>query len=176
MLFDYLFESLKYGGWVLVPIFLVGVLGFYLLLLAFSELRHDIVAGMKLWAEQHGEMTRVEFQYAAKKVWHSNITKLDRHIHLIGVLAAVAPLLGLLGTVSGMVETFVIITRYGNSNPVFMATGISEALVTTQAGLLIAVPLVLCKHQLEDRILWIRKQAAMHVTEFMNMHYSELKI
>ena len=53
----------------------------------------------------------------------------------IKVLAATAPLLGLLGTVNGMVATFKVISNYGNSNASLLAEGISEALLTTQAGL-----------------------------------------
>jgi biopolymer transport protein ExbB len=52
----------------------------------------------------------------------------------------VAPLLGLLGTVSGMVKTFVVIAEFGTGNARALASGISEALITTQTGLVVAVP------------------------------------
>ena len=68
------------------------------------------------------------------------ITVLDRHLAFIGILAAVAPLLGLLGTVTGMMATFDIISMFGTGNARAMAGGISEALVTTQTGLLVAIP------------------------------------
>lgn len=68
------------------------------------------------------------------------IAVLERHLALIGVLAAVAPLLGLLGTVTGMMATFDIISTFGTGNARAMAGGISEALVTTQTGLLVAIP------------------------------------
>lgn len=68
------------------------------------------------------------------------ITVLERHLALIGVLAAIAPLLGLLGTVTGMMATFDIISVFGTGNARAMAGGISEALVTTQTGLLVAIP------------------------------------
>ncbi|MBI9089678.1 MAG: MotA/TolQ/ExbB proton channel family protein [Desulfobacterium sp.] len=68
------------------------------------------------------------------------VTDLDRHLAFIGVLAAVAPLLGLLGTVTGMMATFDIISTFGTGNARAMAGGISEALVTTQTGLLVAIP------------------------------------
>ena len=70
----------------------------------------------------------------------------------ISVAAAVAPLLGLLGTVSGMVHTFEIIEMFGFGNPVLLADGISEALLTTQAGLLVAFPLMLAYNYLSSRI------------------------
>ena len=65
---------------------------------------------------------------------------LDRYLALIGVLSAVAPLMGLLGTVVGMMETFDVITVFGTGNVRAMASGISVALVTTQTGLMISIP------------------------------------
>jgi len=70
-----------------------------------------------------------------------NLTaSLDRYLALIGVLSAVAPLMGLLGTVVGMMETFDVITVFGTGNVRAMASGISVALVTTQTGLMISIP------------------------------------
>ncbi|MFH1152480.1 MAG: MotA/TolQ/ExbB proton channel family protein [Pseudomonadota bacterium] len=65
---------------------------------------------------------------------------LDRHLAVIGILAAVAPLLGLLGTVTGMISTFDTISVFGTGNARAMAGGISEALITTQTGLVVAIP------------------------------------
>ena len=65
---------------------------------------------------------------------------IQRYIPTIIILAAVAPLLGLFGTVSGMVETFKVIGMYGMGNAQAMASGIREAMITTQAGLLVAIP------------------------------------
>jgi biopolymer transport protein ExbB len=65
---------------------------------------------------------------------------LTRYLAIIAVLAAVAPLLGLLGTVLGMIETFDVISLFGTGNARAMAGGISVALVTTQTGLLVAIP------------------------------------
>ncbi len=67
---------------------------------------------------------------------------LERWQGLIKLLAAVAPLLGLLGTVTGMIATFQAITQYGSGDPKLMADGISQALVTTVLGLLAAIPLL----------------------------------
>ena len=63
-----------------------------------------------------------------------------RHVGTILLLAAVAPLLGLLGTVTGMISTFDVISQFGTGNARALASGISEALVTTQTGLVVAVP------------------------------------
>lgn len=68
---------------------------------------------------------------------------LDRFGAAILIAAAVGPLLGLLGTVTGMIATFDVITEFGNSNPKLLAGGISEALVTTEFGLFVAIPALL---------------------------------
>jgi len=70
------------------------------------------------------------------------IPKLERFQAMIKVFAGVAPLLGLLGTVVGMIKTFQSITLFGTGDPKLMADGISQALVTTVAGLVVAIPLV----------------------------------
>ncbi|BCS87635.1 MotA/TolQ/ExbB proton channel family protein [Pseudodesulfovibrio sediminis] len=77
---------------------------------------------------------------------------LERFLPTLNVLAAVAPLLGLLGTVTGMINTFQIITLYGTGDPRMMSGGISEALVTTQLGLAVAVPIMILHHMLERRV------------------------
>ena len=77
--------------------------------------------------------------------------QLRRSLAVIAVLAAVAPLLGLLGTVTGMIETFDVIAQFGTGNARAMAGGISVALVTTQSGLLVAIPGLLLAAMLARR-------------------------
>lgn len=93
---------------------------------------------------------------------------IEQGTHVISMMAAAAPLLGLLGTVTGMVATFDVITLYGNQNPVLMADGISEALITTQSGLLVAFPLALLKQRLDERIDMIRDQIELGATIIFN--------
>jgi len=76
---------------------------------------------------------------------------LDRFGSAILVIAAVAPLLGLLGTVTGMIGTFEIITEFGTGDPRMLSGGISEALVTTQLGLVVAIPTLLVGNLLDRR-------------------------
>jgi biopolymer transport protein ExbB len=66
--------------------------------------------------------------------------RLPRFLALIGVLAAMAPLLGLLGTVTGMITTFDVLALFGTGNAKAMAGGISQSLITTQTGLIVAIP------------------------------------
>ncbi|MDJ0699349.1 MAG: MotA/TolQ/ExbB proton channel family protein [Woeseiaceae bacterium] len=77
---------------------------------------------------------------------------LNRGLATVAVLAAVSPLLGLLGTVTGMIETFQSITLFGTGDPKLMSGGISQALVTTQLGLAVAIPLVLFHSLLTGRV------------------------
>lgn len=88
--------------------------------------------------------------------------------HIVSMMAAAAPLLGLLGTVTGMVSTFDVITLYGNQNPVLMADGISEALISTQSGLLVASPLTLLKQRLDERIEILSQQLQLGATVIEN--------
>ena len=71
------------------------------------------------------------------------VPKLEGGLNLVKVLAAVAPLMGLLGTVIGMIQTFQAITLFGTGDPKLMAGGISVALMTTVLGLIAAIPLLL---------------------------------
>ena len=88
------------------------------------------------------------------------VPKLDRGISVIKVFAAIAPMLGLLGTVTGMIGTFQAITLFGTGDPKMMAGGISTALVTTVLGLVAALPLMLV-HALVSG----RSKSLLHVLE-----------
>ncbi len=89
---------------------------------------------------------------------------LERFGAIILVLAAVAPLMGLLGTVTGMISTFDIITEFGTGDPKMLSGGISEALVTTELGLIVAIPALLFGNLLSgwaNRIKVGMEQAAL---------------
>jgi biopolymer transport protein ExbB len=91
-------------------------------------------------------------------VWLVSAT--DRYLAIIGVLAGIAPLMGLLGTVTGMIATFDSIAIFGTGNTRAMAGGISEALITTQTGLLVAIPGVYMKNFLVRRSEKLKQRAA----------------
>ncbi len=86
--------------------------------------------------------------------------RIERGVSVIKILAAIAPLLGLLGTVTGMIATFQSITLFGTGDPRVMAGGISTALVTTVLGLVAALPLIFL-----HAIVYSRSQALIHVVE-----------
>ncbi|MFO7752071.1 MAG: MotA/TolQ/ExbB proton channel family protein [Desulfobacteraceae bacterium] len=80
------------------------------------------------------------------------LPRLERFLPALNVMAAVSPLIGLLGTVTGMIGTFHVITLYGTGDPRLMSGGISEALVTTMLGLGVAIPVMLFHAFLRRRI------------------------
>jgi biopolymer transport protein ExbB len=80
------------------------------------------------------------------------VHELERYLNTLGTIAAITPLLGLLGTVIGMVKVFTAITTHGVGNPAVLAGGISEALLTTAAGLSIAIPALMGYRYLRGRV------------------------
>lgn len=80
------------------------------------------------------------------------IHNLESNLNLLATIAAVSPLLGLLGTVIGMIQVFSVITESGIGNPNTMAGGIATALITTAAGLVIAIPSLVCYRTFQRRL------------------------
>jgi biopolymer transport protein ExbB len=87
-----------------------------------------------------------------KEVLLRQVPRLERHLTTLSVLAAAAPLLGLLGTVSGLIAMFQVITQHGVNDPKLLAGGIGEALIATETGLLIAIPTLLGHNWLANRV------------------------
>ena len=93
--------------------------------------------------DQGREVMRESIGEASGHVVH----RLERYLNALGTVAAITPLLGLLGTVLGMISVFAEITTHGTGNAAVLAGGISEALLTTAAGLAVAIPsLVMHRH------------------------------
>jgi biopolymer transport protein ExbB len=97
------------------------------------------------------------------------IPKLGRNLTIIKIISVVAPLMGLLGTVTGMINTFQAITLFGTGDPKLMAGGISTALVTTVLGLVVAIPSTLLYAMLNTRskniVFILQEQAAGVIAE-----------
>lgn len=89
---------------------------------------------------------------ALEEVFAAETPTLEKGLSTISVMATTAPLLGLLGTVMGMIQLFEVITLHGTSDPKLLAGGISVALVTTEAGLMVAIPLQLLHTFLSNRV------------------------
>lgn len=98
------------------------------------------------------------------------VSSLDTHLATIRILAAIAPLLGLLGTVTGMMDTFDVITVFGTGNARAMAGGISVALITTQTGLMVSIPGLYMSGFLTKRALNVKYRIAatgMYLKRFL---------
>ena len=93
-------------------------------------------------------ISRNEAYNKMQEVLLHEVPVIEKHLPTLKSLGALAPLLGLLGTVSGMISLFDVITTYGTGDPKLLAGGIAEALVTTEFGLIVAIPAILCHRML----------------------------
>jgi len=112
-----------------------------------SPLGRVLAAG--LLNRQHSrEMMKLAIEEEGRQVVH----ELERYLNTLGTIAAITPLLGLLGTVIGMIKVFTAITTAGVGNPAVLAGGISEALITTAAGLSVAIPALIFHRYLSGKV------------------------
>jgi len=100
-----------------------------------SHLGRVLAAGL-MNVRHSREVMKESIEEAGRQVVH----ELERYLNTLGTIAAITPLLGLLGTVIGMIKVFTTITAMGVGDPKVLADGISEALITTAAGLSVAIP------------------------------------
>lgn len=99
------------------------------------------------------------------------VHELERYLNTLGTIAMISPLLGLLGTVIGMIKVFTAITTAGVGNPAVLANGISEALITTAAGLSVAIPAVMFHRYLSgkvDRLVVGMEEQALKMVDVMH--------
>ena len=99
------------------------------------------------------------------------VHELERYLNTLGTIAAITPLLGLLGTVIGMIKVFATITTQGVGNPGALAGGISEALLTTAAGMSVAIPTLMFFRYFRGRVRMLvlrMEQEAMTMVEIMH--------
>lgn len=102
-------------------------------------------------ADKHPELSMETLELRLDEAILQETPRLERGIGMVKVIAAIAPMLGLLGTVTGMIGTFQAITQFGTGDPKIMAGGISMALITTVQGLVAAIPLILAHSLLQSR-------------------------
>ncbi|MDH5229967.1 MAG: MotA/TolQ/ExbB proton channel family protein [Gammaproteobacteria bacterium] len=99
------------------------------------------------------------------------VHELERYLNTLGTIASITPLLGLLGTVIGMIKVFTVITAQGIGNPAVLAGGISEALITTAAGLSVAIPSLIAyryiRRKIDDLVITM-EQEALKLVEIMH--------
>ncbi|MCK2086079.1 Biopolymer transport protein ExbB [compost metagenome] len=102
-------------------------------------------------ADKHPELSMETLELRLDEAILQETPRMERGIGMVKVIAAIAPMLGLLGTVTGMIGTFQAITQFGTGDPKIMAGGISMALITTVQGLVAAIPLILAHSLLQSR-------------------------
>jgi biopolymer transport protein ExbB len=171
-------DYLRAGGMVMLPLALVSLAMWVLIVdralffrrlhrknmaavTAFEHIRNDRMPDPQRF---RGAVSLLVAQYLSRRSGDRNLDRfildetvlqvsrsLTDYLALIGVLAAIAPFLGLLGTVTGMITTFDVLAVFGTGNAKAMAGGISEALITTQTGLLVAIPGLYMKGFLDRR-------------------------
>lgn len=98
------------------------------------------------------DASRERLDDALNEAMMNEMPALERFLPTLRVIAAVTPLLGLLGTVTGMISTFDVITQFGTGDPKLLSGGISEALITTELGLAVAIPALLLHSMLSGRV------------------------
>jgi biopolymer transport protein ExbB len=113
---------------------------------------------------------RDQLKVAVEEVGAREAAPLERYLGLLGTIASIAPLLGLLGTVFGMIEAFNVIALQGHGTPASLGGGISQALITTAAGLTVAIPILLAHKYLSsraDRMLLEMEEYSLHVVDLL---------
>lgn len=138
-----------------------------------SRRRYGYFYALACDVRDHREDGPVAVRNAMDETRHRISVNLSKSLRTISTCAAIAPMLGLLGTVSGMVHTFETIQLFGFGNPVLLADGISEALLTTQAGLLVAFPLMLAYNFLSGRVEKVEKQAWSEALKYESYVFQE---
>ncbi|TDI58877.1 MAG: energy transducer TonB [Alphaproteobacteria bacterium] len=155
-----MWERFNYGSYIGYAIAVLGILGLILVIIRFVVLfgigskvnaqmkdpkpNEDNPLGRIMAVYEQNKDTDVEtLELKLDEAILKDSPAIEKTLPIIKVISVVAPLMGLLGTVTGMIQTFQAITLYGAGDPQIMAGGISQALVTTVLGLLVAIPLTL---------------------------------
>lgn len=164
-----MWELVKAGGWLMLPLVVCSIFTLAISIERFIRLKRSLVLPQDLMMQKkrnlNDVLTALENQQSPSAL-HSifndavdargqgeayaraqmeatasrEIGYLEKNINFLGTLSAVAPLLGLLGTVVGIIESFLVMDLGSGSNPTLMIPGLSKALITTAAGMLIAIP------------------------------------
>ena len=179
-----MFEFVRAGGWMMLPILICSVVAMAIVLERFWSLQKRRVTPDNLavqvwqWARSgvlddkrvaalrsesplgrvlaaglvNREYEREVMKESIEEVGRHVIYELGRYLNTLGTIAAISPLLGLLGTVIGMIKVFAAITNEGIGDATVLAGGISEALLTTAAGLSVAIPTLMFHRFFRSRV------------------------
>jgi biopolymer transport protein ExbB len=189
------FELVKTGGWVMLPIILCSTIALAIVLERFWALRRqrvcpgNLVSQIWHWANKdelnashiaelrassplgrvlaaglvnlHND--RQIMKESIEDTGRHVVVELERYLNTLGTIAAISPLLGLLGTVLGMIKIFTAINVAGLGNQAVLAGGIAEALITTVAGLSVAIPSIMFyryfRGRVDELVVYMEQQA-----------------
>ncbi len=195
-----MFELVKSGGWLMIPILLCSVAALAIIAERFWSLQKRRVVPKHMVAQIYQMSKRQQIdddslntlressplgrilaaglvnstfardlmKESIEETGRHVVHELERYLNTLGTIAAITPLLGLLGTVVGMIKVFTVITVQGVGNPTVLAGGISEALITTAAGLSVAIPTVMFHRHFRrrvDELVVTMEQEAMKLVE-----------
>ena len=179
-----MFELVKAGGWLMLPIIACSVISMAIVVERFWSLQSkrvlpdNMLPDIWKWSRENklnedrireirissplGRVLAAGLQNSARDrdIMRDSIEEVGRHVahelerflNALGTIAAVTPLLGLLGTVVGMISVFTTITTVGVGDPAELAGGISQALITTAAGLVVAIPSLMFARYFRARV------------------------
>ncbi|CAK0772322.1 biopolymer transport protein ExbB [Gammaproteobacteria bacterium] len=119
----------------------------------------------------HRHASREVMKESIEETGRHVVADLERFLNTLGTIAEVSPLLGLLGTTFGMIQTFNVISAHGVGNPALMSNGIAIALITTAAGLSVAIPALLCHRYFQakvDGLVVTMEQEALRLVETLH--------
>ncbi|OQY17285.1 MAG: flagellar motor protein MotA [Desulfobacteraceae bacterium 4572_35.1] len=119
--------------------------------LAICHSRRTMLSNIFIVALNAAGRSREQIKTLVEEVGVRHSSTLDRYLGLLGTIATITPLLGLLGTVLGMIKAFTQLSVQGVGTPATLGSGISEALITTAAGLSVAIPTILLHKYLTSR-------------------------
>ncbi len=133
-----------------------------------SPLGQVLAAGLAA-QDQSREVMKETIEETGRRVAH----ELERFLNTLGTIAMITPLLGLLGTVVGMIEVFTVITEIGVGSPRDLAGGISQALVTTAAGIGVAIPTLIFHRYFRGRVDELVIEMEMEAVKLVEVIHGE---
>lgn len=203
-----MFELLKAGGWLIIPLLVCSVLALTIIVERFLSLNPrkvappDLLAQVWTWIKNNQldagkikqlrqssplgqilatglansrygrEVMKESIEESASHVVHD----MERYLNALGTIAVIAPLLGLLGTVVGMIKVFSQIMLQGTGNASAFAGGISQALITTAVGLCVAIPAMVMYRYFNRRIDTIVVSMEQETIKLVDALHSERRV
>lgn len=173
-----LWQYLNEGGLWIIPIVIAALVSLIMAVIKAVQLyrvpaidnrvKHPMQQQLNRIIESHLELDEKEDKLVAQIQWMR--FKLHKGLTVVTVIATIAPLLGLLGTVSGMITTFNMMATYGTSEPQVVSGGIGQALITTELGLVVAIPSLILSAVLTRKAKNDSEKLQQYAVEALEQH------